>query len=84
MKSMNKTLANLCSLKEAILQHRDFTKELEMCYSDFLDSFDAVSATIFINLLEMLPLETKRVEEILKVFDFVRFPVKKSVHITPM
>lgn len=65
-------------LKVAVLARKDCEGAVEACYRDFLDNFDAVEATIFLNLLEMAT-KTPRIEEILKVIDFVRFPVKKFV-----
>ena len=71
-------MENLIKLKESILHKKDYTNEIEACYSDFLNSFDFSNATIFLNLLEMCE-SNRRLEEILKVFDFIRFPVKKAV-----
>lgn len=69
---------NLVKLKEAILHKKETIKEIESCYSDFLNSFDFTSAEIFLNLLEMCELN-ERISEIYKVFDFIRFPIKKSI-----
>lgn len=67
---------NLVKFKEAILQKKQYDQELQTCYEDFLTRFDSSHATIFLNLLEMCE-PSERIEEIFKVFDFVRFPVKK-------
>lgn len=72
-------LTNLCSLKNAILKHKNYKKELEICYGDFLNEFNFEAATIFFNLLQIIPNKDERIVEILKVFDFVRFPVKKFI-----
>lgn len=71
-------MENLKKFKEAILHKKEYTQELESCYLDFLNSFDIQNATIFLNLLEMCD-TNRRIEEILKVFDFIRFPVKKAI-----
>lgn len=71
-------MENLAKLKNTVLAGRDCKEVVEACYRDFLDNFNAAEATMFLNLLEMAT-RTPRIEEILKVIDFVRFPVKKVV-----
>lgn len=71
-------MENLMKLKGNTLAGRDCKEAVEACYRDFLHSFKAVEATVFLSLLEMA-VKTPRIEEILKVMDFVRFPVKKFV-----
>lgn len=72
-------MENLIKFKEAILQKRESKQELENCYLDFLNDFNITNATIFTNLLNMCEI-TERIEEIYKVLDLVRFPVKKSIN----
>lgn len=67
---------NLAELKKCILTHTDPSEATEACYADFLNSYTVEHATVFIRLLSMLE-PTNRVEEILKVMNFVIFPVKK-------
>lgn len=71
---------NLELLKDCVLTGKDTADAVEACYGDFLDSYDARHATVFLNLLEMGPC-SPRTQEILKVLDFVRFPVKKTVQL---
>jgi len=71
-------MENLLALKEAIFTRGDPAEAVERCYSDFLGIFDPQHAAIFMGLLEMLE-QTPRVGEILRVLDYVRFPVKKAL-----
>jgi hypothetical protein len=74
-------MENLIKFKEAVFQKKDYRNELENCYFDLLNEFNLTNATLFINLLEMSrknEVNSGRIEEILKVLDFVRFPIKRS------
>lgn len=69
---------NLVQLKSCILTNRDTADAVEACYGDILDHYTPQHATIFLNLLEMIP-DSPRTREIQKVLNFVRFPVKKAI-----
>lgn len=66
----------LLDFKKAILKDENGEDELERCFAAFLDEYDYRQATIFYNLLKIAK-PTPRISEILKIFDFVRFPVKR-------
>lgn len=70
---------NLIKLKECIFRNKPSSDAIELCYKDFLDDFEPANAHIFLNLLEMTE-KTPRMQEILKVFNFVKFPVKKTIN----
>lgn len=73
-------MENLEELKKLIFAKKSVTDQIETCYADFLSDYSTCNAAIFLNLLEMLD-ATPRIEEILRVFDFIRFPVKKTLQI---
>lgn len=67
---------NLASLKTALLSSECPDEAIEKCYADFLNQYDYTLSTILYGLLQMAE-PTPRINEILKVFDLIRFPVKK-------
>lgn len=71
-------MEGLEALKAAVCSNADTSGPLERCYAELLDDYNQVHATIFMNLLEMVD-RSPRVEEMLRVMDFIRFPVKKSI-----
>lgn len=76
--------SKLIALKEAILKSGSFHNELEECYLEMLAEFDFKHATLLFKLLEIAQArfqmkDDSRVEEIFKVFDLIRFPVKKVI-----
>ena len=72
-------MENLQKFKNSIFQKNEHSEELETCFSDFLENFNLENSEILLNLIEMCD-KTERIDEILKVFDFVRFPVKKTIN----
>ncbi|KAI5169194.1 hypothetical protein PAEPH01_0516 [Pancytospora epiphaga] len=70
-------MENLQSLKDSIFTLSNTSEAVEKCYKDFLTNFDLRHATIFMGLLDMVE-RTSRIEEILLVMNYLRFPVKKA------
>ena len=71
-------MEGLEALKTAIFCNADSSESVERCYAGLLEDYSPVHATIFITLLEMAN-RSPRIDEILKVIDLIRFPVKKAV-----
>ncbi|KAI4292475.1 hypothetical protein PAPHI01_1749 [Pancytospora philotis] len=74
-------MASLAELKEAIFAGADYRAPLEKCYAELLDSYNHEHAVVFMGLLEMLDRDS-RVNEILRVADLIRMPVKKCVEMS--
>lgn len=72
------SLESFQRLKNAILCKHDISAPLEEAYADFLSEYSPQRGNILANLLKMVE-PTPRIEEIQKVINFVRFPVKKSI-----
>jgi len=69
------TMENLSEFKNAILKNQSIEACLENCYRSFLNVTSLEESELFLGLL-CLCKESPRVNEILKVLDLVRFPIK--------
>lgn len=70
---------NFENLKNAILFNKETKQYIEDSYNYILENPTLPEINIFINLLSMVGNKSKRTMEILKVIDFIRFPINKSL-----
>ena len=71
-------MENLAALKDAVFAEEKPDRRLEACYADLLENYTDEKGYIFYNLL-CLVRKTSRVQEMLKVVDLIRFPVKRPM-----
>lgn len=70
----------LIELRTALYTHQDIEPRFYRAYNEFLDHYDFTYATLFYKLLILLKkrgIMKEKVEEVLKIYEFIIFPVKK-------
>ena len=64
-------------LRNSIFKEENISEEIELYYSFLLETPNLRNVTSFYNLILLVP-KNPRINEITKVLDLIRFPLKKT------